>query len=186
MKIPPGAIPDSTVISFVYTKSGKEVEFTADKFPDDFDESVYKFVKRYDKLVRKGNAEPAIKDFVLVAASGTDTTQSILSQPGAMQWLFIKEIRPSDLADLKRTILELREIASSKGMPLVIITPAAEEVKTKLGDVIQQVPVLRSDVVAVKTAARYPVTLYFINKGTIVDKWSLPDMDKAISALTAL
>src|SRR5579871_6455810 len=35
-KPPPGAIPDSTVISFVYNKSGKEIEFTADKFPKDF------------------------------------------------------------------------------------------------------------------------------------------------------
>src|SRR5215471_11095481 len=35
MKIPPDAIPDSTVITFVYSKGGKEVEFTADKLPDD-------------------------------------------------------------------------------------------------------------------------------------------------------
>jgi hypothetical protein len=33
MKTPPGSIPDSTVISFVYNKGGKEIEFTADKFP---------------------------------------------------------------------------------------------------------------------------------------------------------
>src|SRR5687768_12697213 len=43
MKIPPGAIPDSTVITFVYEKGGKEVQFTAAEFPDDFDESIYKF-----------------------------------------------------------------------------------------------------------------------------------------------
>ncbi|HLX92048.1 MAG TPA: DoxX family protein, partial [Puia sp.] len=30
MKPPPGAIPDSTVISFVYEKNGRQVEFTAD------------------------------------------------------------------------------------------------------------------------------------------------------------
>ncbi len=186
MKIPPGAIPDSTVISFVYNKAGKDVEFTADKFPDDFDETVYKFVKRYDKLVRKGNAEPPIKDFVLIAATGTDTTQSILSQPGAMQWLFIKEVRPEDLAELKRSILELREIADSKHIPLIVITPAADDVKASLANELKDVPVLRSDVVAVKTAARYPVTLYFINQGAIVDKWALPDFDKAIQAFHSL
>ena len=65
MKIPPDAVPDSTVISFVYEKGGATVEFTSDNFPDDFDDSIYHFVKRYDKLIRKGNAEPAIKDFVL-------------------------------------------------------------------------------------------------------------------------
>src|ERR1700730_3407577 len=82
MKIPAGAIPDSTVISFVYRKNGKETEFTADKFPSDFSDSSYQFVKRYDKLVRKGNAEPAIKDFVLLAEDGTDFTQEFLNEPG--------------------------------------------------------------------------------------------------------
>src|SRR6185295_15047709 len=46
MKVPPGSISDSSVISFVYSKNGKEVEFTADKFPSDFD-STYTFVRRY-------------------------------------------------------------------------------------------------------------------------------------------
>src|SRR3954470_15955528 len=32
MQAPPGSIPDSTVISFVYEKAGKQVEFTADNF----------------------------------------------------------------------------------------------------------------------------------------------------------
>ncbi|ULQ53980.1 BT_3928 family protein [Flavihumibacter fluvii] len=186
MKIPAGSIPDSTVITFVYNKAGKDLEFTADKFPEDFNEDTYKFVKRFDKLVRKGNAEPPIKDFVLIAPSGTDTTQAIISQAGAMQWLFIKEIRPASLAEIKRRILELREIASTKNIPLIVITPSAEDVYAQLSAELQNVPVLRSDVVAVKTAARYPVTLYLINQGGIVDKWSLPDIDKAIRTLTSL
>ena len=61
MKVPAGAIPDSTVITFVYDKQGKQVEFTSDKFPDDFDDSLYHFVKRYDKVIREGNAQPPIK-----------------------------------------------------------------------------------------------------------------------------
>src|SRR5260221_3655744 len=67
IRAPPGAIPDSTVITMVYEKSGKKVEFGASQFPADFDDS-YHFVSRYDKLVRKGNAEPAIKEFNLVTA----------------------------------------------------------------------------------------------------------------------
>ena len=82
MKTPPGAIPDSTVINFVYEKQGRKVEFTAENFPDDFDDSLYKFVTRYDKLVRKGNADIPIKDFVLVTADGIDSTQAVLQAPG--------------------------------------------------------------------------------------------------------
>lgn len=186
MKIPPGAIPDSSVISFVYKKDGKEVEFTADQFPADFDEATYSFVKRYDKLIRKGNAEPPIKDFVLAAASGNDTTQAILSYPGTMQWLFIKEIRPADLAEIKRSVTALKEIAASRNMPLILITPAADAVKASLPAELEGVTLLQSDLVAVKTAARHPVTLYLINQGRIIDKWSLPDIDKAFPFLTNL
>ena len=73
MKPPPGAIPDSTVIHFVYEKNHKTMEYTADNLPADLDSS-YTFIKRYDKLIRKGNAEPEIKDFSLISKSGTDST----------------------------------------------------------------------------------------------------------------
>ncbi|MBK6935697.1 MAG: hypothetical protein IPH18_01545 [Chitinophagaceae bacterium] len=50
----------------MYKKDGREVEFTADKFPADFSKDTYEFVKRYDKLVRAGkNNEPPIKGFNL-------------------------------------------------------------------------------------------------------------------------
>jgi uncharacterized membrane protein YphA (DoxX/SURF4 family) len=62
MKMPANAIPDSTVITFVYEKAGKQVEFTADQFPADFSADTYKFISRYDKVIKKGkNNEPPIK-----------------------------------------------------------------------------------------------------------------------------
>src|SRR5687768_15684871 len=90
MQAPPGSIPDSTVISFVYEKAGKQVEFTADNFPADYDEATYKFIKRYDKVVRKGNASPAIKDFSLQTYLGTDTTQALLNEDEYQLYLFLK------------------------------------------------------------------------------------------------
>src|ERR1700676_1026003 len=65
MKPPVGAVPDSTVIHFVYEKNHKKMEYSADQLPPDLDSS-YTFIKRYDKIVRKGNAEPEIKDFSLI------------------------------------------------------------------------------------------------------------------------
>lgn len=186
MKIPAGAIPDSTVITFVYNKNGTEVEFTADQFPEDFDESVYQFVKRYDKLVRKGNAEPPVKDFVLLSATGGDTTQAILAQQGWMHWIFIKEIKNADLNELKQTILKLKQIAESKKQPFYIITPVADDVQNLLSGEIGDTPVFRSDAVAVKTAARYPVTIYLMNNGSVAGKWSLKDGEKALQVMNNL
>ena len=66
MKIPLNAVPDSIAMTFVYEKDGSEIEFTADKFPLDFNDSLYKFKNRYDKIIRKGkNNEPPIKGFSL-------------------------------------------------------------------------------------------------------------------------
>ncbi|HEU4858292.1 MAG TPA: BT_3928 family protein, partial [Chitinophagaceae bacterium] len=94
MKMPANAVPDSIVMTFVYEKQGQKVEFTADKFPADFNDSVYKFVNRYDKLVRKGkNNEPPIRGFALTGAkhadstgveTTTDSTLVILSQPTSL------------------------------------------------------------------------------------------------------
>ena len=75
MKMPADAVPDSIVMTFVYEKQGQKVEFTADKFPTDFNDSLYKFISRYDKLIRKGkNNEPPIKGFSLIGANLVDST----------------------------------------------------------------------------------------------------------------
>ena len=79
MKPPPGAVQDSTVINFVYEKNNKTMEYTADELPADLDSS-YTFIKRYDKLIRKGNAEAEIKDFSLIR-SGNDSTVKYLEDP---------------------------------------------------------------------------------------------------------
>ncbi len=167
MKVPPGAVPDSTVISFVYRKEGKEVEFTADAFPDDFDEERYQFLRRYDKLVRKGNAEPPIKDFVLLAPSGADSTSQLLETPGTQYWLFVRSIDEASASAVKKAIQQLK--------PLLLVTPVEEAVRRQLGEALAGVLVLKCDAVAVKTAARNPQTLYEINQGQIMNKWALRD-----------
>ncbi|KYP14829.1 BT_3928 family protein [Flavihumibacter sp. CACIAM 22H1] len=170
MKIPAGAIPDSTVISFVYNKAGKELEFTADQFPDDFDESVYSFVRRYDKLIRKGNAEPKIKDFVLLTPGGTDTTQAIINQSGEMYWLFIQSLQEKDKKQLLQVLDQLAGKLKESGRPVYVITPVADVVESFITSSKTPVLVLRCDAVAVKTAARYPATLYKLVDGVVVEK----------------
>jgi uncharacterized membrane protein YphA (DoxX/SURF4 family) len=173
-KIPAGAIPDSTVITFVYTKGGQRVEFDADHFPEDFNDSLYKFVDRYDKLVRKGNAEPPIKDFVLVSANEVDSTEAILSQPGQQLILFAK----SWDRDWNAKVNQLSTVTRENGIPFIIATSVADEVRKNV-----QVPVMKSDFVAIKTAARVDPTLYLLDNGTIVDKWALRDAEEAYDIL---
>lgn len=188
MKIPPGAISDSTVISFVYEKQGKELEFTADKFPEDFDDSLYHFVKRYDKLVRKGNAETAIKDFALITFSGNDTTNAVLDYEGYQALMFTKgfeAIHPEWLGSFNALYKQLK----AKNIRVNFITSDYENValwmEKAAGD-YKNVTILKCDFVAIKTAARANPTIYLIRKGDIINKWSYAEFDEAAEFVKAL
>jgi len=179
MKTPPGSIPDSTVITFVYNKGGKQIEFTAEQFPEDFDESIYQFVKRYDKLVRKGNADIPIKDFVLLTAEGADSTQAVLSDPGTQVFLFTKgfeEKEPGWMNDF----MQLFKTLKSKNIKVNIVTSSYDQVAAwaKATGIFSDVSIFKSDFVAIKTAARVNPTLYMVKNGTITGKWAASDFDK--------
>ena len=45
---------------------------------------------------------------------------------------------------------------------------------------------LRSDVTAIKTAARTNPTLYLIKQGTIINKWGYADFDQALREIQNL
>ncbi len=177
MKIPEGATPDSTVITFVYNKGGKEVEFDASNFPEDFSDSLYTFVKRYDKLVREGNAKPEIKDFVILSPSGNDTTMSILEQPGKMLILFTREISP-DNNNWIPGMTAVMEKAKQLSIPVLVVSSDADRVKSLLSKEKIDLPVCKGDLVAIKTAARSNPTLYLLEQGRIINKWGKGSFEK--------
>ncbi len=183
MKIPAGAIPDSMVVTFVYAKEGQKVEFTADSFPDDFDEDVYTFENRYDKLVRKGNAEPAIKDFLLTTLSGTDTTDAILQNGSLVGLLFVKDQLPTGawLENMQVLYTKLRE----KNIPFYAVSNNIDAVAPHFTN-MPETGMLRSDVVPIKTAARANPTFYLLHNGTILNKWSYADLMDAVGSLDKL
>jgi uncharacterized membrane protein YphA (DoxX/SURF4 family) len=186
MQAPPGSIPDSTVISFVYDKGGKQVEFTADNFPADYDEATYKFVKRYDKVVRKGNASPAIKDFSLQTFFGNDTTQALLNEDAYQLYFFLKDgYKVKD--EWIRELTLIMQNAGNKHIKGYLVTNVPiEAIRQNPPDVFYAFMPLRCDAVAIKTAARANPTLFLIKKGTIINKWSYADFEQALLVVNNL
>ncbi len=184
MKPPPGSIPDSVVITFVYKKEGKEVEFTADKFPADFNDSIYKFDRRSQKVVRKGNAIPAIRDFVLKDSSGTDQTQAYLALPGKKLLLFVRDV-PTDLAKHAAALNMVYSAARQLNADVSVVTASPEDTRESFDKIFagKQLNYFICDVVAVKTASRSSITIYFLDNATIVNKWSYQDADEAAAAI---
>jgi uncharacterized membrane protein YphA (DoxX/SURF4 family) len=186
MKPPPGSVPDSTVITMIYEKDGKRLEFDATHFPADFNDS-YHFVSRYDKLIRKGNAEPAIKDFDLTTGDNTDTTDAVLSASGYKLFIFMKEVA-DDHPAYNKDLSVILTMAKAKQIPVFFVTGEYENMTSWVGQqgLTGQVTVLKCDGTAIKTAARANPTLYLIKTGTILRKWSYADFHNAIPAVNEL
>ena len=185
MKIPVGAIPDSTVISFVYESNGKQLEFTADKFPNDFNDSTYKFIKRYDKLIRKGNAESSIKDFSLQSIYGNDTTQALLNEESYQLFLFLKnDYKKREWPEVLSIVMNQAKQKNINGF-LVTNIPI-DELRNNPPPVFLESTPLRCDATAIKTAARTNPTLYLVKKGTIIQKWGYADFEQAIRFINNL
>jgi uncharacterized membrane protein YphA (DoxX/SURF4 family) len=176
MKMPANYVPDSTVITFVYKKDGKDVEFTALKFPADFNADTYKFVRRFDKVIKKGkNNEPPIKGFVLTGNTNTDSTAYVLGQPYTVI-LFCEKFSTSGVA-WKKNFEEVYAAATAKNIPCFIVTAEpGESVKALAGTAFKDVPVFKCDYKAIQTASRSELTIYLLNKGTITSKYSSKQM----------
>jgi len=172
MKIPADAVPDSTVITYLYKKDGKEIEFTADKFPEDFSSPPYEFVKRYDKILKKGkNNIPPVKGFVLSGTTNEDSTQYLLSQPYAL--VIICEDFSTPVSKWKKDFENLYGAARTKNIPSFVITTQLTEAQHHFADTaFNNITIFKCDYTAVRTAARSNPTLFLLKQGTIVDKQS--------------
>ena len=173
-QIPANATPDSVVITFIYKKNGADIEFDSDHFPKDFNDSAYQFVSRYDKVVRKGNAEPPIKDFILINDQEQDITDSVLSINGRILIIFSKTWDDEWTVPYQ----QLNDVASAQHIPIFISTSAPDKVRQHI-----QGNVLKSDFVAIKTAARVDPTIYLLEDGVIREKWALADKPKLVTYL---
>jgi len=165
-KMPGDAIPDKFDYKFVYKKSGEEKEFIVSDLPD----STWEFVDRKQILIEKGkNNIPLINDFILKTASGNDTTEAILNQPGEYYLLFAK-----DFADNETDWISDFELFYAKSLvPVYFVTSdpkgAGELIKNKA------VQILTCDATAIKTAARVNPTLFLMNGPVIKGKWAAKD-----------
>jgi hypothetical protein len=180
MKIPANAVPDSFAIRFIYERDGKQHEFSPDNLPAELDS--YTFVDRTDKLIRKGNAEPALKGFSLVSTSNEDSTQYIISHPGYVVLYFYN---PEEDEEVKK-VTELVNALKSKNIPLYAATTNAEQLQQFFEKTGVSLPIMRSDVTAFRTAARTNPTIYLLKNGVVQNKWSGKQMDDVLETINKI
>lgn len=180
MRLPKNAVPDSFAIRFVYEKEGKQHEFAPENLPADL--GTYKFVKRTDKLVRKGNAEPPLKGFALTDSSGADFTNDVLNQPECFLLIGEDLQKGNDkwIDDFKTLVA----VAGKKGIPVYVVTSSIVKAQNVLAaHRLSGLPVFSCDYTAIRTAARTNPTLYRLRSGTVEKKFSHKEIDAAAQAL---
>jgi hypothetical protein len=180
MKPPPGSVPDSFAIRFIYEKAGKQYEFAPENLPADF--NTYKFIDRKDQLVRKGNAEPAIKGFALTGISGADSTQIILAEPRALL-VFAQNLHTAEwINEMGRVVAA----AKAKNIPVYMVSPSLPEAMALLQkNNVQGVQFFNCDFTVVRTAARTDPTLFILQNGTIQNKYSSNQFENVIKDLSS-
>ncbi|OIQ96010.1 hypothetical protein GALL_220070 [mine drainage metagenome] len=176
MKVPAGAVPDSFAITFKYKKNDKIIEFDQNHFPNDFD-STYQYLDRYDKLIRKGNATPAIADFSLRTVDGADSTNFILHQNKKYILVFARAFE--NLKEWKKDFEAVVLSANKKNIPVYLITSDAD----KAGELFKNVPIFKCDVTVVKTAARANPTYFIMDQALILDKIGFADIKYVNAAI---
>lgn len=171
-KIPANAVPDVMDYRFTYEKDGKDQEFPMDALPD----STWTFVKRHDVLVKKGsNNEAPIKDFNLNSASGNDSTEAILSQPGDYYMFFIKDIEDKP-ERWEGFFTKLYAKANAEGKGLIIVSSNPDQVSAHFHhEQKYDVPVFSLDGTSFKTAARTDPELYLMHGPVVKEKWGWAD-----------
>ena len=183
MKAPKGATADSFAITFKYRKNGKDVEFDMNNFPEDFNDSTYRFIDRYQKLVRQGTAQAPITDFNLTSLSGTDTTVAILHQPNTYVMLFLKDAGTAQ-KDWAKNAEEVVKVCKQKGFPFYVVTATTEAAQQQLND--NNINFLKSDATVIKTAARVNPTYFIMKQATVLVKYANEDYGKVIEKINVI
>ena len=180
MQMPADAIPDSVVMAFVYEKGGVRYTFTASEVPADPSKAGYTFVDRVDKIVRHGyHNEPPIKDFVLRASSGGDSTLSVLGEAGPYYILFRKDFDEHTTGPWVNQVVRIAGLAAQAHVPFIVVTGQYDRAEELFNSILHLgLPIYTCDVTAIKTAARTNPCLFAMNGPTVVHKWGLADFYK--------
>jgi uncharacterized membrane protein YphA (DoxX/SURF4 family) len=177
---PPGSTPEVFETVLVYEKNGVKKEFNQNNFP--WEDSTWTFVDSKSKLIKEGNATPAIKDFSLNDYDGNDHTVEVLTSPGYTFLWFIRNTAKARTDNMDRLAALARQ-ARSAGVPVYALCSAtraeAEAFQKKWH--LESMDFLAVDQTASKTAMRTNPGLMLLKDSVVQHKWSFRDYPKGVT-----
>lgn len=174
MKVPPGSTPDVYETVMIYEKDGKQQEFTTENYP--WQDTTWVFVDRKDKLVKKGNAEPAIKDFILNDFNGNNMNSGVLNEPLPMYLFLVLDVNKAGKGWEEKMKKYQQQAAEGKIVLMGVTSSSQEAVEQFKAQRGIQFEFLQMDGTAIKTAGRSNPCLIVLEKGTIKAKYHHNDI----------
>jgi uncharacterized membrane protein YphA (DoxX/SURF4 family)/peroxiredoxin len=181
MQPPPGSVPDQ--IEYTYTlknlKTGETKEMGMEAYANSNiwqDSLTWKIEgEPKEKLVKKGNNTPEIKEFNVSDYDGNDYTETLLKEPGYNFIFFVKDVNKAS----KRNMDKLRKLfakceKSNVGFYLLSAN-SKEETEKFVKDNKLNIYYFAIDGTVCKTAMRSNPGLMLIKAGTVLGKWSYND-----------
>lgn len=171
---PEGAIPDQYENIMIYEKDGVQKEFTMENYP--WQDTTWVFVDRRDKLIKKGNADPKIKDFIITDYDGNEYTDQILGTPGYTFLWYVRDTKDGRTDNIEQ-IKTLVDACREKGIPFYILCSDNKEEAYAFVDKhgLRGAELLVLDRTVSKTAMRSDPGLMLLEQGVIKGKWSYRD-----------
>ena len=178
MEIPENAEHDIYEVRLIYSKDGKQKEFTINDYPKD--DSTWTFVDSKPRLIKKGYQSP-IHDFTITDAEGNDITEEALSNPSYTFLLIAHKLNKANDINVDK-INDIYDFSTAQGYGFYALTSSlSDEIQDWVESTGAEYPFCTMDDITLKTIIRSNPGLLLIKDGTIVDKWPntrLPDVDE--------
>jgi uncharacterized membrane protein YphA (DoxX/SURF4 family) len=170
-----GCVTDSTYMEFYLYKGTDSLHpkmFTMDNYPD----STWTFVCRYDRVIRKGTCGATIADFnISDPETGNNLNDSLLKREGIQFMLIMYDIDKAD-RDVMGKINTFYAACEKDGVPFNAMSPASyDQTVAFRKETGSKYPMLNVDQTALKTIIRSNPGLMMLKDGVVTAMWHAND-----------
>ncbi|RYG48603.1 MAG: DoxX family protein [Chitinophagaceae bacterium] len=181
MQAPPGSVPDQ--VEYTYTlknlKTGATKEMGMDEYMSSniwMDSLTWKTEgDPREKVIKKGNNTPEIKEFNVSDYDGNDYTETLLKEPGYNFIFFVKDVRKASAKNIDRLRRLFAKCEKSNVGFYLLSANTKAETEQFIKDNKLNIYYFAIDATVCKTAMRSNPGLMLLKAGTVLGKWSYND-----------
>ena len=157
----------------VYEKDGVKKEFTDKNFP--WQDTTWKFVDSKSSEIKPAENPPTILDFAINDYNGQDITSNVLTYPGHVALIFIKDVATANVSNMDKLSQFVKDCKANK-VPVIAVSASGDIETNKFKELHKlDLEFTSIDATVCKTAMRSNPGVMTLQNGTVTGKWSYAD-----------